>query len=120
MISYIILYHVMQGGDNPAEKVVANGDTVTHPSTTSNAEEQVELHPSQDISDNAAASEPHPPILTNGIEHSNTISDEKQTAVSIGDLTSMVNGRYSPLEKQETSASGLTSTERPYSGKHLH
>lgn len=109
-----------QAESDKSEKVATNGDTVAHPSAAANENEQVEPHPSNDSS---ATPEPHPPTLTNGIDHSiasSTISEEEHVVPNEGhsDLTSMVNGRCSPLEKQE-GMTKPTSTEQEYSGKEL-
>ena len=92
------------------EKVVTNSDTVTRPSTRASRNEPIEPCPLDDIEN----SEHHSSILTNGIDQSitsSTVSDGEQIASNEGrgDLSSMANGRCSPLEKQTT---GLTSQQQ--------
>lgn len=116
----VIVYHVMQAEDHVTEEVVTNDDTVTHPSATANGNEPVEPHPSND-NENSTSSEHHCSTLTNGIiDHSITSSSisEEVPAVSNegrGDLSSMVNGRCSPVEKQVEEITGLTSTQQQQS-----
>ena len=106
----VIMHHVMQAEDQVTEKVVTNGDTVTHPSTRANGNEPTEPCPLDDIEN----SEHHSSILTNGIDQSitsSTVSDGEHIASNEGhgDLSSMANGRCSPVEKQTT---GLTSQQQ--------
>ena len=106
----VIMHHVMQAEDQVTEKVVTNSDTVTRPSTRANGNEPVEPLPL----DNTQNSEQHSSILTNGIDQSitsSTMSDGEHIASNKGrrDLSSMPNGRCSPVEKQTT---GLTSQQQ--------
>jgi len=109
---------VVSNGDHVTQEVVTNGDEVTHPLATANESEQAEPHP-PNSSDNVTP-EPHLSTLTNGLDHpaTSSMACTEEHTVPIedhSDISSMINGRYSPLEKQ----ADPTPVEQTRSGKLL-
>ena len=113
--------HVMQPEDHVTTEKVVTNDTVPHPSATTNGSKPVEPHPSNgDINENSTTSEHHCSTLTNKIDHSITSSSMSEEVHTVsneghGDLSSVVNGRCSPVEKQQEEMAGLTSTQQQQS-----